>query len=93
MLRTIVFVLILFISILFLPFWIQVCLYFLAILFSKHRIIMLIPAIFADVWYAPYNYVSFATSKNFLIVLGMLLIYYLIIRTTRVKENYVFQKK
>lgn len=90
MFRTAIFLAILFVSTIFLPFWVQILLYILSVFFVKYRFLILIPAIFSDIWYAPYNSFSLGNNKTFLIVLSILSIYFLINKVTRKREKYGF---
>ncbi|MBP6857599.1 MAG: hypothetical protein KBC11_00160 [Candidatus Pacebacteria bacterium] len=93
MIRTIFYLVILFGATLFLPFWIQITLYLIGFFIIKHKVSMLAPALFADIWYAPSDTISLGNYKTFLIILGFLIIYFLISKTTRVREKYDFEKK
>ncbi|MEK7227735.1 MAG: hypothetical protein AAB681_00055 [Patescibacteria group bacterium] len=93
MLRSIVAVIILLIATFFLPFWVQAGLYVLALFFVRYKILLLLPAIFADAWYAPTHTLSFSNNKIFLLVLFMLIIYFLVIRNTRITQKYDLEKK
>jgi hypothetical protein len=93
MVRTILAIIILFCAALFLPFWLQVTLYVVAIIFVRHRVFLLLPALLSDAWYAPVRNFNIASNKTFLLVAGMILVYLLIIRTTRISERYGLEKK
>lgn len=93
MLRTILAVIILICGTFFLPFWLQILLYVVAIVFVKYNLFLLLPALLADAWYAPSRNISLVNNKTFLIVAGIILIYLLIIRTTRISERYGLEKK
>ncbi len=93
MIRTIGAVVILFLATFFLPFWVQGILYLLAVLTVRHRVLLLLPAFFADAWYAPVRTFSVHNNKTVLIVIGMILIYVAIVRNTRVTQTYGLPKK
>lgn len=93
MIRTIVVVVILFLATLFLPFWAQIALYLFAIVITPHRAWLLLPALFADAWYSPVRSFSIYNNKTVLLVLAMLIIYFFIIRNTRVTQTYGLEKK
>lgn len=93
MTRTFVYLAILFGATLFLPFVVQILLYLVGFFVIKHKYMMLAPALFADIWYAPKDTISVANYKTFLMILGFLIIYFLISKTTRVREKYDFEKK
>ena len=93
MIRTIVALIVLFFATFFLPFWLQVVLYVVAILTVRHRIWLLLPALFADLWYSPVRSLSFHSNKTILLVFGMLVIYFVIVRNTRVTQTYGLSKK
>ncbi len=92
MIRTVLAVIILFGVALFLPFWLQVLLYVLAVVLVKHRSLLLLPALFSDAWYAPVRDLSIVHNKTFLVVLGMIFVYLLIMRTTRFSHRYGLPK-
>ena len=93
MVRTILAVITLFCAALFLPFWLQVALYVVAIIFVRHRAFLLLPALLSDTWYAPVRSFTVSNNKTFLLVSVMILVYLLIIRTTRISERYGLEKK
>lgn len=93
MLRAIVAIAILFVATFFLPFWVQGVLYIVAIFLIRHRVLLLLPALFADAWYAPAHTLSPSDNKTFLIVLGMLIVYFLIVKNTRIIQKYDLEKK
>ncbi len=91
--KTLAAVVVLFFAVFFLPFWIQVVLFVLSILLVPHRVFLLVPALFADAWYAPVRSISLNNNKTTLFVLGLIIIYTIIIRTTRVSQKYGLEKE
>lgn len=93
MIRTILALIVLFLATFFLPFWAQAVLYVVAILAVRHRIWLLLPALFADLWYSPLRSLSLHNNKTVVLVLGMLVVYFVIVRNTRVTQTYGLPKK
>ena len=93
MIRTILAIVILVLATLFLPFWVQAIFYLVAVLFITHRLWLLLPALFADVWYSPVRSFHLENNKTVLLVLAMLILYFIIIRNTRVTQAYGLEKK
>ena len=93
MYKSVVAIIILVLATLFLPFWIQIILYPLAIIFIRHRAWLLLPALFADAWYAPVRAFSWHDNLTTVLVLSMLAVYFLIITNTRVTQRYGLEKK
>ena len=93
MIRSFIAILALFVATLFLPFWVQIAFYLLAILLFRYKFLFLIPAILADAWYAPSHNLSLQNNKTFLLVAGMLVVYFFIIKNTRTTQKYGLEKK
>lgn len=93
MAKTIAALLMLIFAILYLPFWVQIALFVLAVAFIPFKIALVIPALFADAWYAPERSLSLSDNRMLLIVLGLLLVYQLLIKTTRIGLFYGVEKK
>ncbi|MCC7436329.1 hypothetical protein IT402_00415 [Candidatus Nomurabacteria bacterium] len=93
MLRSIFYIAVLFVATVFLPFWAQMVIFVYAIFVIKHKILVLAPALFADIWYAPHTGLFLNNNKTFLLVSLILLVYFLVVRTTRVRQKYDFEKK
>ncbi len=93
MIRTLIAIVIIFLATLFLPFWVQIIFYILAVILVPHRTFLLIPALFADAWYSPVRDISPANNKTALLVLGMIIVYLIVIRRTRISQNYGLPKK
>ena len=87
MIRTIVSIGGLLVAVLWLPVWVQIALFILAILVFPYRLLFLLPAIVADVIYAPST--DFALGHFIMtgIVGGMLAIWYVIVHETRLGES------
>lgn len=93
MIRSFGFVAIIFASALFLPFWAQGVLYIWAILTIRYKPLVLLPAIFSDIWYAPSGNFSLVNLKTTLLVLAGLIVYFFIIKNTRLLQNNGLAKK
>ena len=92
MTRAIVAVLCLLAAVLWLPVWVQFILFVFGIAVVQYRLMLLVPAIVADVIYAPRP--SLLHMNMTLIVGGMLIIWYLLMTQTRLGEShYVSIKK
>lgn len=84
MLKSIAAVLVLIAAVLWTPFWFQCVLLVLAVIFVRYRVLFLIPAIVSDVFYAPHSGLEVGTLKLTLIVAAMIVIWSVIIATTRI---------
>jgi branched-subunit amino acid ABC-type transport system permease component len=83
----------LFIATLWLPIWVQVILYVLAVMFVPQRILLLLPAVFADAYYAPTASFSLYTLQTTLFVFALLCAHYIIINKTRIGLLYGMEEK
>ncbi len=88
MIRTIVGVILLIAAVVWLPIWVQLVLFALAISILPYRYFVLIPAIISDALYAPSTYFSFLTHWSTLIVLAMLGIQWYVMKKMRVQSMY-----
>ncbi len=88
MVKALIAILVLCVAVLYAPFWVQISLFLIAILFSPYKWIFLLPALLADAWYSPVRNFAPANNKTLLLVVGVLLMYTLIIRMTRIRERY-----
>mgnify|MGYP003494592343 CR=1 FL=1 len=93
MIRSLGITLFIFVSALFLPFWFQAILYILAILMIRYKVLVLLPAVFSDIWYSSYGGVGLSDFKTTILVLVGLGIYLLIIKNTRLLQNNGLEKK
>lgn len=80
-------------GVIYLPLWVQITLFAFFVITLRYRIALLIPAFFADAWYAPVRSLAPSNNKMTLIVIGMLLVYYGITRVTRIRERYGLETK
>lgn len=87
MIRTIVAVILIFLATFLLPFWVQLILYVVAIIFVENRVLLLLPALFADAWYSPSRSFDPMNNKTVLLVAVMIIIYLVIIRRTRIAQS------
>lgn len=93
MIRSLGVIFFIFIAVLFLPFWLQAILYVLAILLIRYKVLLLLPAMFSDLWYAPSSRLDLANFKTTILVASLLLLYVLIIKNTRLLQNNGLAKK
>lgn len=89
MIRTGITVIALSVAILWCPLWLQLVLFACGVWFFRYRILFLVPAIIADVLYAPTNGFSFHNLKTTLVVTGMLILWYVIMTQTRINTRHV----
>lgn len=80
-------------SILYTPVWVQLGLFVVGVLFFRFRLLFLIPAFFADAWYAPTRSVALSNMRMTLIVVGMILVWVMVMRMTRIRERYGLETK
>lgn len=93
MLRTSIAIIILIGATFFVPFWLQGLLYVVCLFVVRYRLVLIIPAIIADAWYAPEHRLTIADNKMLLLVLGMVALFTLVVRTTRISQRYGLEKK
>lgn len=87
MTRTLAAIVLIGVAIFIAPLWLQYSLFVLSIIFVRHNILLLIPAMFADALYAPYTGILTGYT-NTLIVAVLLLVYTVIMKKTRVGTLY-----
>jgi hypothetical protein len=89
MIRTIIGVIILIGAVLWLPIWIQLALFAVAVVLLQYRYAVLIPAIMGDALYAPTpHFFNLANHWLTLIVLAMLAVYWYALKKLRVQHAY-----
>lgn len=88
MIRTILVVSVLVASVLWLPLWLQAILFVLGIVATRYYGAILIPAIIADVLYAPDTLLGFAQLKMTLITSLCIGLYWIALTKTRLGEQY-----
>lgn len=93
MIRTIVALIALIISILWLPLWVQFGLFVIAVLVVRYRILLLVPAVFADALYAPTSALSLGHFKMTMIIGALLVIWYIVATQTRLGTRYDWNAK
>jgi hypothetical protein len=71
-----------------LPLWIQVLLYICAIIFIPNRVLFLLPAVIADLYYAPTTALTLQNLTTTLLVGGLLLVHWVVVHKTRIKNIY-----
>jgi hypothetical protein len=84
--RTLFIVFALGIAVLFLPLWVQLALFFIAVWTSPYRIPLLAPAILGDVLYGPTGHVGVYSLMLTLVVSVLILIRWLLVTQTRFAE-------
>ena len=89
MARLCIYIVVLIGGVIFLPVWVQLLLFALAvILVGRYRLGLFIPALFADVLYAPNSHFILSNFKMTLIISGLLLIYSIVVTRTRIRTLY-----
>lgn len=86
--KTVLFVLFLIAAVLWLPIYVQVICFILAIILIKYNTFILFPAILADSIYAPTTNFSFFNFKLTLLVGFLILIHWFFITKTRIGSFY-----
>ncbi len=86
MIRTILAVIACTAAVLWLPVWVQIGVFVAVVFFARYRLALLIPAVYADVLYAPTH--SFKYFTMTFITLAMLIAWFLISTKTRMGEAY-----
>jgi len=93
MVRTILILCVIVAAILWLPVWVQIALFAIAILAFPYRLVLFVPALIADARYTPdttFTHVHFTMT---LIVGAMLALWVVVRRRTRIGYSYVSKKK
>lgn len=88
MVRTIVGVIILLLAVMWLPVWLQLALFAVAVIVAPYRLFLLIPAIISDAWYAPSMRFSLSAHWLTLVVLAMIGIHWYVMKKMRVQHLY-----
>lgn len=86
--KTLLATLVLFGAVLYLSVWIQIVLFVCAVLFFRFRVLFLLPAMVADALYAPARTLLPGDNRMTLIVGGMIVLWVVIMNTTRLRERY-----
>jgi hypothetical protein len=73
-------------SILYMPVWVQITLFVLAVLRTQNRLLLFIPAIIADIIYAPTAAFSIYNLKTTIFVAALLITHYIIMSRTRASQ-------
>ena len=93
MIRTGIAVAVIFFATFFLPFWVQILLYVVAIILVRYQALLLLPALFSDAWYSPVRNFELSNNKTTLVVFGLIIVYLFIMKTTRIGARYGLEKK
>jgi len=88
MIRTIIGIVLLVAAVLWLPIWLQIVLFAIAIAVLPYRFFVLVPAVISDALYAPSSHFSLTTHWLTLIVLAMLGLQWFIMKKMRVNSFY-----
>jgi hypothetical protein len=88
MIRTIVGVILLIGAVLWLPVWVQLALFAIAVIVLPYRFFVIIPAIISDALYAPTTRFSLVTHWSTLIVIAMLGIHWYVMKKMRLQHVY-----
>jgi hypothetical protein len=75
-------------AVLWLPVWLQIVLFALAVIVGPYRFFFIIPAIVSDALYAPSMHFSLATHWMTLIVLAMLGLHWVVTKSLRIPTVY-----
>lgn len=86
MIRTILAMLGLIAAVLWLPLWVQLILFCVAVLLVRYRLALFVPAVLADVLYAPQPNIIYCKMT---VLVGVLIILWWVVMTkTRIGERY-----
>jgi hypothetical protein len=88
MIRTIIGIVLLLCAVLWLPVWLQLLLFAIAVVVIPYRAYILLSAIVSDALYAPTSHFSLTAHWMTLIVLAMIGLYWFIMRKLRVTPFY-----
>ncbi|MFZ4500302.1 MAG: hypothetical protein ACOYMZ_02250 [Minisyncoccia bacterium] len=90
MIRTTLAIAVILAAILWLPLWVQLVLFGLSVVVLPYRLLLFIPAAFADALYAPVG-ISIPGLKYTLVVAGLIILQWVIVNKTRVKDFYAVE--
>ncbi len=90
MIRTALAIAVIFAAILWLPLWVQLALFVLAVSMFPYRLALFIPAAVADALYAPVG-ISIPGLKYTLVVAALIIMHWVIVNKTRVKDFYAVE--
>jgi hypothetical protein len=88
MIRTVIGIILLIATVLWLPIWAQLTLFAAAVVVLPYRLYVLIPAVISDALYAPTTRLSLSAHWLTLIVLTMLGVHWYVIKKMRVQSIY-----
>lgn len=89
MIRTCIGLVLIIAAVLWFPVAFQMGLFVIGILLLPYRLLLLIPAVFADTLYAPMHTLSLGHFQMTLVVGGLLLVWFIIMTQTRFGTHYV----
>lgn len=90
MFRTILAIVVIVAAILWLPLWVQLTLFIIAVVLIPYRLGLFIPAAFGDALYAPHG-ISLTELKYTFVTAALIIVYWLIVHKTRVKDIYAVE--
>ena len=90
MIRTTLAIAVIFWAILCLPLWAQLLLFGLGVVVLPYRLLLFIPAVVADALYAPVG-ISIPGLKYTLVVAALIIMHWVIVHKTRVKDFYAVE--
>lgn len=85
---TCIFLVLIGVATLWLPLWVQLVLYGIAIIVMPNRVLLLVVALFSDALYAPGAQLSFAHLKMTILILVVLAAHWIIMHKTRFRSLY-----
>lgn len=86
MIKTIIAVIVLIAAVLWMPLWVQLILFCVAVLLVQYRLALFMPAILADVLYAPQP--SIIYCKMTVLVAALVILWWFVMTKTRIGERY-----
>ncbi len=88
MIRTLIIIVLLLCAVLWLPLWLQIVLFALAIVIGPYRFFFIIPAIVSDALYAPSTHFSLTNHWMTLVALVLLGLHWFIMKKMRIPVMY-----
>lgn len=86
MIRSLVGMVVLVGAVCWMPVWFQLVLFVLAVVFLAYKVLFLVPAVIADILYAPTASFSLANLKMTLIVSALIVSWFIIMHQTRISH-------
>ena len=92
MIKTGIALIVLIVATIWLPVWAQIALYIIAVILVRHRLLIFIPAVFADTLYTPTTIWHLSAHRYVILVAVLLIGFYLVITKTRIGQLYAMEK-